>query len=142
MPGRTDARRCVLQMLYLADQNPDADIHWIRHSVSEKLGDAELFDFAWALITGVRSQRDQIDDQITKVADNWRIDRMAPTDRNVIRMGCYEMQHIGTPKAIVMNEAVELAKEFGTEHSSSFVNGILDRIVLDVTSDLGDYSKS
>ena len=78
-----------------------------------------------------------IDDQIVTVADNWRIDRMAPADRDVIRMACYEMQFIGTPKAVVLNEAVELAKEFGSEHSPSFVNGILDRIAADVTTESG-----
>ena len=137
MSGRKDARRCVLQMLYLTDQNPEADIHWIQSSIDEQLKDETLTDFAWSLFTGVREQKTDIDDQIVTVADNWRIDRMAPTDRNVIRMACYEMQFIGTPKAVVLNEAVELAKEFGSEHSPSFVNGILDRIAADVTTESG-----
>ena len=137
MSGRKDARRCVLQMLYLTDQNPEADIHWIQSSIDAQLKDETLTDFAWSLFTGVREQKTDIDDQIVTVADNWRIDRMAPTDRNVIRMACYEMQFIGTPKAVVLNEAVELAKEFGSEHSPSFVNGILDRIAADVITESG-----
>ena len=128
MAGRKDARRCVLQMLYLADQNPDADIHWIRESFQDQLADDSLVDFAWAVFTGVREQRDAVDEQIKAVAEHWRIDRMVPTDRNVIRMGCYELHQIGAPAAVVLNECVELAKEFGTENSSSFVNGILDKI--------------
>ncbi len=137
MSGRNDARRCVLQMLYLTDQNPDADIHWIQSSIDEQLKGEALIDFAWSVFTGVREHKNDIDDQIVTVAQNWRIDRMAPTDRNVIRMACYEMQFIGTPKAVVLNEAVELAKEFGSEHSPSFVNGILDKLGVDVKSELG-----
>lgn len=128
MAGRTDARRCALQMLYLTDQNPDADVHWIRASMQEMLSDEALTDFAWRLFTGVRECIGDIDQRITAVAQNWRIDRMAPTDRSVIRMGCYEMQHVGTPAAVVLDESIELAREFGTENSSSFVNGILDRL--------------
>lgn len=128
MPGRSDARRCVLQMLYLTDQNPDADVHWIRNSMDEQLGEPLLADFAWQLFTGVREHQAALDQQITAVAANWSLDRMAPTDRSVIRLGCYEMQHVGTPAAVVLDEAVELAREFGTQNSSSFVNGILDRL--------------
>lgn len=128
MAGRSDARKCVLQMLFLVDQNPDADLHWIRNSVEEQLNDETLVNFAWSLFTGVREQRDAIDEKITAVSDHWRIDRMAPTDRNVIRIGIFEIEKIGTPSAVVLNEAVELAREFGTEHSSAFVNGILDKL--------------
>ena len=128
MPRRSDARRNVLQMLYLIDQNPDADLHRIRKSLDTELRQDELIDFAWALFTGVRERRDDLDEKIRSVAQNWRIDRMAPTDRNAIRMGLYEIQYIGTPSAVVLNEIIELAREFGTEHSPSFVNGILDKL--------------
>jgi len=128
MPGRSDARRSVLQMLYLTDQNPDADVHWIKQSISEELNDEELTGFAWQLFTGVREQRATLDAQISEVAQNWRIERMAPTDRNVLRLGCFEMQTIGTPSPVVLNESIELAREFGSENSGAFVNGILDRI--------------
>ena len=128
MPRRTNARKCALQMLYLVDQNPDADTHWIRSSVEEQLSDDALIDFAWHLITGVREQQSRLDEQITEVAANWRIDRMAPTDRNLIRMGLFEITETGTPLPVVLNECIELAKEFGTENSPSFVNGILDRL--------------
>ncbi len=115
-------------MLYVVDQNPDVDIHWVRSNVEERLSDdAILIDFAWTMYTGVREQCADIDKRITEVATNWRIDRMAPTDRNVIRMGMFEMETIGTPSAVVLNECIELAREFGTEHSPSFVNGILDK---------------
>jgi N utilization substance protein B len=129
MPRRSDARKCVLQMLYLVDQNAEADVHWIRNTIEEELSDDEvLIDFAWTLFTGVRQQLEQLDSRITGVAENWRIDRMAPTDRNVLRMGLFELTDIGTPAAVVLNECVELAKAFGTGNSQSFVNGVLDRL--------------
>lgn len=128
MAGRSDARKCVLQMLYLMDQNNDADLHWVRESMETELGEDELFGFAWSLFTGIRKDQESIDERITSVASNWRVDRMAPTDRNVIRMGIHEIEALGTPAAVVINESVELAKEFGTENSSSFVNGILDKL--------------
>lgn len=128
MSSRSDARRMALQMLFLVDQNPDADVHWIREEIAEQLKQSEVSDFAWRLFTGVREQQVALDEQIVAVAQNWRLDRMAATDRTVLRMGCYEMQVVGTPRAVVLNEAIELAREFGAENSSAFVNGILDRI--------------
>lgn len=138
MPRRSDARKHTLQMLYLVDQNPDTDIHWVRESVANELEEDQLIDFAWALFTGVREKQDQLDEQITDVAANWRVERMAPTDRNVIRMGLYEMEFIGTPAAVVLNESIELAREFGAENSPSFVNGILDKLSQAVAAGAAD----
>ncbi|MCA9049222.1 MAG: transcription antitermination factor NusB [Planctomycetaceae bacterium] len=128
MPRRSDARRCVLQMLYLIDQNPDADVRRIQQSLQNELKTDELTDFAWSVFTGVREKRDELDERIRSVAHNWRIDRMPPTDRNAIRMGLFEMDYIQTPPAVVLNEIIELAREFGTENSPAFVNGILDSL--------------
>jgi transcription antitermination protein NusB len=135
MPRRFDARKCVLQMLYLLDQNSDANLQTIRATVEQDLENEELIEFAWRLITGVRESQDDLDRQISGVAQNWRIDRMAPTDRNAIRAGLFEMQQLGTPAAVVLNEAIELARTFGTEHSASFVNGILDKLKPEQTSE-------
>lgn len=96
--------------------------------MQEELGEDTLFGFAWSLFTGIRENQEAIDERITAVASNWRVDRMAPTDRNVIRMGIFEIEQLETPAAVVINESVELAKEFGTGNSSSFVNGILDKL--------------
>jgi N utilization substance protein B len=122
-------------MLYLLDQNTDADLQTIRATVEQNLENEELVEFAWRLITGVRASQDELDQQITSVAQNWRVDRMAATDRNAIRAGLFEMQQVGTPAAIVLNETIELARSFGTEHSASFVNGILDKLKPEQLSD-------
>ncbi|MEY2725598.1 MAG: hypothetical protein RLZZ458_1465 [Planctomycetota bacterium] len=129
MAGRSEARRFVLQMLYLLDQNPDAESGRIRRQLNEEFADPQLQLFAWELLNGIQDKRRGLDELIRRTAVNWRIERMAPTDRNVLRMGLYEMRYVGTPPAVVIDEAVTIAREFGTEHSGSFVNGILDKLI-------------
>ena len=129
MAGRSEARRFVLQMLYLVDQNPEADLDRVQTELRKEFTDPALRDFSWALITGVVAAREELDELIRKTATNWRLERMAPTDRNVLRLGIYEMTKYGTPAAVVIDEAIEIAREFGTEHSGSFVNGILDKLI-------------
>ena len=129
MAGRSEARRFVLQMLYLVDQNPDADTDRIQVELRKEFTDSALRDFAWMLFKGVLANRDELDELLKKTAVNWRVDRMPPTDRNVLRMGLYEMTSMGTPSAVVIDEAIEIAREFGTENSPSFVNGLLDKLM-------------
>ena len=129
MAGRSEARRFVLQMLYLVDQNPEADLDRVQTELRKEFTDPALRDFSWALITGVVAAREELDELIRKTATNWRLERMAPTDRNVLRLGIYEMTKYGTPAAVVIDESIEIAREFGTEHSGSFVNGILDKLI-------------
>ena len=129
MAGRSDARRFALQMLYLIDQNPEADQDRVQIELRREFTDPALREFAWSLISGVIAVREELDEVICRTATNWRLDRMAPTDRNVLRLGLFEMTRLGTPAAVVIDEAIEIAREFGTEHSSSFVNGILDKLI-------------
>ncbi len=129
MAGRSEARRFVLQMLYLVDQNPDADKDRIQIEMRKLFVDSALRDFAWMLFKGVLAHRDDLDESLRKTASNWRVERMPPTDRNVLRLGLYEMTQMGTPAAVVIDEAIEIAREFGTENSPSFVNGILDKLI-------------
>ena len=129
MAGRSDARRFALQMLYLIDQNPEADQDRVQIELRREFTDPALREFAWSLISGVIAVREELDEVICRTATNWRLDRIAPTDRNVLRLGLFEMTRLGTPAAVVIDEAIEIAREFGTEHSSSFVNGILDKLI-------------
>ena len=116
-------------MLYLVDQNPEADLDRVQTELRKEFTDPALREFSWALITGVVAAREELDELIRKTATNWRLERMAPTDRNVLRLGIYEMTKYGTPAAVVIDESIEIAREFGTEHSGSFVNGILDKLI-------------
>ncbi|MEP3479398.1 MAG: transcription antitermination factor NusB [Fuerstiella sp.] len=128
MNRRSDARRVALQMLYLVDQNSEQDPHWIRQKIEDDLNNEQLSEFAWSLFSAVRENQSEIDELIVGVAKNWKLHRMAITDRNLLRLGVCEIQHLKSPIPVVLNECIELAKEFGTENSASFVNGLLDKI--------------
>ena len=90
---------------------------------------ALLTDFALSLLDGVREHRAELDQVLAGKAENWSLERMAVVDRNILRLGAYEILYAGTPGQVAINEAVELAKQFGAQQSASFVNGILDRVM-------------
>jgi N utilization substance protein B len=95
-------------------------------------GDVEGREFADALVRKVADSRDTIDEVISSASRHWRIERMARVDRNILRLGVAELQEQGAPRAVIIDEAVELAKRYGSEGSSVFVNGVLDRIADDL----------
>jgi N utilization substance protein B len=84
--------------------------------------------FARQLVLGVEAHRAEIDANIAACARNWRIERMAAVDRNVLRLAAWELLHTPTPHSVVIDEAVDLAREFGSDASPAFVNGVLDAI--------------
>lgn len=129
MSLRKQARYLVVQMLYQIDLNPDVSINEIREMIEEHGRSKTVRTFAWELFTGVMEFKQQLDEHIVRVAENWTLKRMAVTDRNIMRLGTYELLHTDTPPAVVIDEAVELAREFGSANSSQFVNGILDKVV-------------
>jgi N utilization substance protein B len=130
MTRRTRGREIALQVLYQTEQNSGLAPEEIRRFVERRLrGDKKLVEFAEALISGVQANKPRLDALISEVAENWRLDRMAAIDRNIIRLGAYEMLHCPeVPTKVAINEALELAKRYSTAHSSRFVNGILDRL--------------
>ena len=132
MPRRSRAREIVLQILYQDDLNPDTNQHVAISFLSSRLhGDEELVAFAKSLLSGVRRNREELDRLLVETAENWSLERMAVTDRNVLRLGAYEIIYTKTPDRVAINEAVELAKRFGAKQSAQFVNGILDRFLHD-----------
>jgi len=116
-------------MLYLKDINTSTEAIVLHEKISAELDDKEMRDFAWLLVSGVLEQRQDLDNRIQEVAQNWSLNRMAPTDRNVLRLGAYELIYTDTHYKIVIDEAVELARRFGNKNSGPFVNGILDKLV-------------
>ncbi len=116
-------------MLYQLDINPDVPMDVVLEQVRERLEDEPLARFAWQLVSGVVRDKVRLDDAIEALAANWTLKRMAPTDRNVLRLGAYELLETETPPRVVIDEAVELAKRFGAAQSPQFVNGILDRLI-------------
>ena len=129
MAKRSKGRQVAVQMLYQVDLNSDVDGRMVRDMIADRLSDPALKDFAWGLFAGVMEHRQQLDEKIQAVAENWRLSRMAATDRAVLRLGAFELLQTSTPLRVVIDEAVELAKKFGSSQSSQFVNGILDRLV-------------
>ena len=129
MPGRSDAREAVLQLLYEDDLNPGQVMARDGTFLKVQLdGHPELIAFAQGLLEGVRSYRDQLDEALSPRARNWTLARMAVIDRNCLRLGAFELLHTDTPGPVVVNELVELAKRFGSGESAGFVNAILDRL--------------
>lgn len=88
-----------------------------------------LTEFADNLLRGTYEHREQIDAEISKLATHWSLSRMAVTDRNVLRLGGYEIMFGDTPGRVAVNEAVVLAKRYGDRNSPRFVNGVLDRLM-------------
>lgn len=129
MTRRTRGREIALQVLYLQEQNPGVEAAEIHRFLTQRLRDPKLVAFAQALVEGVREHQPRLDELIAGVAENWRLDRMAAIDRNILRLGAFEMiHHLDVPTKVVINEALELAKRYSTAQSSRFVNGILDRL--------------
>ncbi len=129
MTRRTRAREVALQVLYQDDLNPRHNPADAETFVRGRLQGDELVEFAGSLIAGVRRNRGELDGLLTQTADHWSLERMAATDRNVLRLGAYEILYAETPGRVAINEAVELAKRFGSRQSAQFVNGILDRLL-------------
>jgi N utilization substance protein B len=129
MSRRSRAREVALQVLYQDDLNPQIDPGPADAFLCRRLRAPELIEFGRSLVAGVRSHQVELDRLLEDTADNWSLGRMAATDRNVLRLGAFEILHFDTPERVAINEAVELAKRYGSRQSSHFVNGILDRLL-------------
>jgi len=131
MTRRSRGREVALQVLYQVEQNPGVSPEEIRRFIQRRLlEDRKLCDFTDGLVAGVKEHQARLDAMISQVAENWRLDRMATIDRNILRLGVYEMLFCPeVPAKVAINEALELAKRYSTAQSSRFVNGILDRVL-------------
>jgi N utilization substance protein B len=129
MTRRTRGREIALQVLYQIEQNPGQGAGEVDRFIARRLREPKLCDFAHGLVNGVLEHQPRIDALISEVAENWRLDRMAAIDRNILRLGAYELLYCDdVPAKVAINEALELAKRYSTAQSSRFVNGILDRL--------------
>jgi N utilization substance protein B len=138
---RRRAREIALQVLFSLDLNPGMlpaqalALFW-RDFVSEARPDdleaelpREVITFAEALVAGTMENLVELDGIIQRASKNWRLERMARVDRNVLRLATFELAHVlEVPAKVVINEAIEVAKRYGASESPAFVNGLLDRI--------------
>ena len=141
MTPRRRARAVALQVLYAMEGADDADpgvaleAHLREFGVAQDDGESDLprepaidENLADTLVRGVWAHRVELDDILARLSQNWRVERLARVDRNVLRIALFELAHCQTdvPARVVINEAVELAKHFGSEEAPAFVNGLLD----------------
>jgi N utilization substance protein B len=132
MSTRRRAREIVLQLLYEADINDCRAADDARRFIRSRLqGRKALTEFACLLLQGTLEHRDEIDSQLAKLATNWKLPRMPVVDRNVMRLGAYEIIYGDTPDRVAVNESIVLAKRYGDKNSPRFVNGVLDRLMKD-----------
>ncbi|MFE4172846.1 transcription antitermination factor NusB [Streptomyces sp. NPDC056909] len=131
MAARSNARKRAFQILFEADQR-GASVRtvladWIRHARTDDR-QPPVGEYTMELVEGYAEHADRIDDLISTYSVGWTLDRMPVVDRNIVRLGAYELVWVdGTPDAVVIDEAVQLAREFSTDDSPSFVNGLLGR---------------
>lgn len=128
MPKRRDIRRLAMQVLYQMDLRGQADHEAIRESLTEGPDTAATQDQAFALAQAAWGCHAQADALIGELAPKWPTHRQPPVDRALLRLAYYEMASGYAPPKVAINEAVELAKEFGSEQSPAFINGVLDKI--------------
>ena len=129
MRRRTLSRRLAVEVLYQVDLLGAEVAEEALSSPTVKAG-GETQRFAKELVEGVMAHREEIDGKIRGAAENWEMGRMAVVDRNILRLGTYELVYReDIPPKVTINEAVELGKRYGTVDSGTFVNGILDRIM-------------
>ena len=135
---RTQARELVLWALYLVDIRGAESKDQVPELFRSQTDDPDVLAFARELFDGCLRNRDELDGKIAEVAENWQIHRMAVIDRNVLRLGAYELMFLkDIPPKVSINEAIDLAKRYSTAESGAFVNGILDKLRTQIRSETG-----
>ena len=136
MPSRRKSRQRALQILFLWDLRRQAvaeAIDGFYHTLYPE-ENPERDPFVAELVRGTVENLEDLDRQIARHAEHWRMERMPAVDRNILRLAAYEMSRGGTPAAVAIDEALELARKFSGEESVQFVNGVLDAIHRDLSA--------
>ena len=129
MGRRRQSRETALQLLYALDMTRVNVREVLRAGWTEKMLSPEIRDFTTTLVTGVIERRDEIDACIQECSTNWSLERIGLVERNILRFAIYELCFLSDiPPNVTINEAVEVAKKYGTEEAPAFINGILDRV--------------
>jgi len=128
MGRRRQSREYALQVLFQCDLNDDAPKDVLENFWSDPQATDEVRVFAESLVHGVIEQGETIDERIRRASDRWKLERMAVVDRNVLRLGVYELGKQESPPAVVIDEAIEIAKRFGSGDSGKFIHAILDSV--------------
>jgi N utilization substance protein B len=126
--ARSKARKRALDVLFAADLRGESAIEALETAIAD--GEGPTNDYTETLVRGVVAERERIDALLTEHATGWTLDRMPGVDRNVLRLGVYEMLYVDdVPDAVAVSEAVALARDLSTDESPSFVNGVLGAVL-------------
>ncbi len=134
MPARHRSRQRALQVLFLWDQRKQAIEEAISafyetlSSEEDEPARAEPDEFMETLVRGASENAEEIDRRIAEKSEHWRLERMPVVDRNILRLAVYELSELETPAPVVIDEALELARQFSGDQSVSFINGVLDAV--------------
>jgi len=130
MGMRRRARELALQLLY-QHEHTGADLDVMQTDFDEWTGSNDgVRDFADFLLRGTLANLEKLDEELALQTAHWRLERLAAVDRNILRLAMFELMHdTDTPPAVVIDEAIEIAKKFGAEESGRFVNGVLDGFI-------------
>jgi len=128
MSARSKARKRALDVLFAADLRGESALEALESAIAE--GDGPTNEYTSALVRGVVAEQARIDELLTEHAQGWTLDRMPGVDRNVLRLGVYELLYVDdVPDAVAVSEAVALVQDLSTDESPSFVNGVLGAIL-------------
>lgn len=137
MGNRREGREAAVQYLYHHDLNHGENSGTTEDFWELRPAKPDVRQFALRLVAGVQENLAAIDDRIARYAENYQVNRMLAVDRNILRLAIFEMNFSrDVPPIVAINEAIEIAKKFGAEESSRFVNGVLDRAKLDLARPL------
>jgi len=130
MGMRRHARELALQLLY-QHEHTGADLDVMQRNFDEWTGSTDgVREFADFLLRGTLANLEKLDEELSLQTAHWRLERLAAVDRNILRLALFELAHVpDTPPAVVIDEAIEIAKKYGAEESGRFVNGVLDGFV-------------
>lgn len=131
--SRSKAREQILQLLYLMEQSKLDAVGAIEFFTKNFEVHEREMPFIRSRLEGISTQGVEIDKKIAKYSENWKMNRMPKVDRNILRLGAYELEFcLDVPVSVVINEAIELGKKFGDMNTAKFVNGILDKIAKEI----------
>ncbi|MEM7230340.1 MAG: transcription antitermination factor NusB [Planctomycetota bacterium] len=142
MSAPRDIRRCALQALYQFDVGNADDLDLIRASLEEAPGDDRAHERGLELANDAWARRSDADEAMADMTPDWPTHRQPAVDRSLLRLAYYEMMSKRTPPKVVINEMVELAREYSTEKSPMFINGVLDKLYRQHRAELDDSSES
>ncbi|HOP85431.1 MAG TPA: transcription antitermination factor NusB [Syntrophorhabdaceae bacterium] len=127
---RRKARELALKMLYQMETSGNDPEYGLERYCEVFPHESDIIDYARYLLSGIKKEMDKIDGYIDSSCENWNLNRITYVDRNILRIGVFEMIFsIDCPPKVAINEAIELAKKYGSEDSKNFINGVLDRVL-------------